>query len=96
MRKYECMMIVDPSISDADRASLLTEVKAELQANGAEKLSEDAWGVRKLAYKINASETGFYVLYAFESEGRGGFFQVTKDFNLRKQIWRHMFVRLDD
>lgn len=96
MRKYECMMILDPSISDDDRSALLSEVKAELQAAGIKKLAEDVWGVKKLAYKINGSETGFYVLFTFEFEGKGGFFAVTKDFNLKKAIWRHMFVRQDD
>jgi small subunit ribosomal protein S6 len=96
MRKYECMMIVDPTMSDADRATLLSEVKAELTTHGAKKIAEDVWGAKKLAYKINGSETGFYVLYTFESEGKGGFFEVTKDLNLKKAIWRHMFVRQDD
>ncbi len=95
MRKYELMMIVDPTVSEDDRASLLSEVKAELTTHGASALSEDVWGVKKLAYKINGSENGFYVLYNFESDGRA-FKTISSDFNLRKGIWRYMFVRTDE
>lgn len=95
MRKYELMMIVDPTISDDDRKSLLKEVTAELTAHKAKILTDDQWGVKHMAYKISGSATGYYVLYTIESEGQG-FFELTKSFNLKKTIWRHMFVRLDD
>jgi small subunit ribosomal protein S6 len=95
MRKYELMMIVDPAMADDARSTLLSEVKAELTTHGVKNLAEDLLGLKKFAYKVNASENGFYVLYTFEFDGRG-FFEITKDFNLKKSIWRHMFVRIED
>ncbi|MFZ3232906.1 MAG: 30S ribosomal protein S6 [Patescibacteria group bacterium] len=95
MRKYELMMIVDPTVSDDERATLLSEVKAELTTHGVSSLTEDVWGVKKLAYKINGSENGFYVLFNFEADGRN-FKTISSDFNLRKGIWRYMFVRIDE
>lgn len=95
MRKYELMMIVNPTLSDDDRGNLLSEVKAELTTHGASALSEDVLGIKKLAYKINGSENGFYVLFNFESDGRA-FKTISSDFNLRKGIWRYMFVRIDE
>jgi len=95
MRKYELMMIVDPTLSDADRKSLLQEVTDELSAINAKIVTDDQWGVKNLAYKIRGSATGYYVLYTLESEGQG-FFEIAKSFNMKKAIWRHMFVRLED
>lgn len=95
MRKYELMMISDPTISDSDRKNLAKEVADELKAHNAKILTDDQWGVKQMAYKIRASATGYYVLYTIESDGQG-FFELTKSFNLNKAIWRHMFVRLDD
>lgn len=95
MRKYELMMIVDPTSSEDDRNALLAEIKADLANHGATSLNEDVWGVKKLAYKINGSENGFYVLYTFEADGRS-FKAISADFNLRKAIWRYMFVRNDE
>jgi small subunit ribosomal protein S6 len=95
MRKYELMMIIDPTLSDADRKTLLAEVTDELSSKQAKILIDDQWGVKNLAYKIRSSATGYYVLYTLESEGQG-FFEITKSFNMKKAIWRHMFVRLED
>jgi small subunit ribosomal protein S6 len=95
MRKYELMMIIDPTLSDADRKTLLGEIKDELTHQDAKIVVTDEWGVKNLAYKINKSSTGYYVLYTVESTG-AGFFEITKSFNLKKTIWRHMFVRIED
>ncbi len=95
MRKYELMMITDPTLSDADRKNLLKEVTDELAHQNAKVVTDDQMGVKTLAYKINKSATGYYVLYTLETAG-GDFFDIIKSFNLKKAIWRHMFVRLED
>lgn len=95
MRKYELMLILNPELGDAGAATLLQEVKTELEAVGAKIDKEDIWGVKDLAYKINNSKTGYYVLFNLSLE-KGDFFAVTKHFNLKKDIWRNMFVRLEE
>lgn len=95
MRKYELMLILNPELGDAGAATLLGEVKSELKAEGVKIEKEDIWGVRDLAYKIKNSPTGYYVLYTLGLE-KGNFFSVIKSFNLKKDMWRHMFVRLED
>lgn len=95
MRKYELMLILNPELGDAGAATLLGEVKAELEAVGTTIDKEDIWGIKDLAYKINNSKTGYYVLFTLGLE-KGDFFAVTKNFNLKREIWRHMFVRLED
>jgi len=95
MRKYELMMIIDPTLSDDDRNTLLAEVKEELTTNSITVVGEDAWGVKDLAYKINGSATGFYILYTLETDGKT-LIAVTKDINIKKAVWRHMFVRIDE
>ena len=95
MRKYELMLILNPELGDTGAATLLGEVKAELATIGTVIDKEDIWGAKDLAYKINNSKTGYYALYTLTLE-KGDFFAVTKAFNLKKDIWRHMFVRLED
>lgn len=89
------MLILNPELGDAGAATLLGEIKAELEAVGTTIDKEDIWGVKDLAYKINNSKTGYYVLYTLGLE-KGNFFVVTNAFNLKKDIWRNMFVRLED
>ncbi len=94
MNTYELMMILNPALSEADRSNLVSEIETELSNHGAVIANADHWGVRDLAYLINRSSTGYYILYTLESSGRS-FFDVTKDFNIKKDIWRFMFVKLE-
>jgi len=89
------MGILDPTLSDEDRTALLAEIDSELAENGLKKVSQDMWGVRDFAYKIRGSATGYYFLYVLEGDGQG-IIPVTKLFNLKKNFWRFVFVRLDD
>jgi small subunit ribosomal protein S6 len=90
MKKYELMLILNPAMDDSARKELLDAVNAEFKAAGVTSLSEDVWGNRKMAYKINGSLEGFYTLFTFESEGNHN--NIRKLFNLKKDVWRHMFV----
>ena len=47
--------------------------------------------VKKLAYKINGSEKGFYCLYDLNMDGKI-IKDLSKTINLNKNIWRYMFV----
>lgn len=93
MTKYEYMIILDPSISEEERNSSLTELKALFEANNVKIESEDVWGNKKLAYKINRSEEWFYTLFNLEMDGKA-IKKMTPTINLDKNIWRHMFVKI--
>ncbi|EKE28431.1 MAG: hypothetical protein ACD_3C00060G0011 [uncultured bacterium (gcode 4)] len=82
-------------MTEDERTALIADIKGELTSTWSEIKWEDIWWARDLAYKIRWSKIGYYVLYALESDG-SKFFDVTKDFNIKKDIWRHMFVRLED
>ncbi len=89
------MLILNPDMTEDERTALMNDIKGELTSTWSVIKSEDIWWARDLAYKIRWSKIGYYVLYALESDG-SKFFDVTKDFNIKKDIWRHMFVRLED
>jgi small subunit ribosomal protein S6 len=88
------MLILDPSLNEEDRNSLLTKIKETIESNSWKIEKEDIWGNKKMAYKINKSENGFYVLYNLDLDWTK-IFDITKIFNLEKNIWRHMFVKQD-
>lgn len=95
MRQYELMVILDPALSNEENTALQAEMVEELNALALSDLKADVWGIKDLAYKIRGSQTGFYILYTFSGEGLS-FFDLTKSFNLKKSLWRHMFVKIDE
>jgi ribosomal protein S6 len=95
MRQYELMMILDASLGDAERKTLIAEIEAELAQSGAKIVKNDHPGERELAYKIHGSQTGYYLLYILEKES-GDFTAVTAAFNIKTSIFRFMFVRIEE
>lgn len=95
MAKYEMMLIVDPSLTKEDNGALLWELKELFKENSVKIEKEDIWWDKKLAYKINNSERGFYILLDLEMDGKL-IKELSKTINLNKNIWRYMFVRKED
>ena len=94
MANYELMLIVDPAVSEDERTKTLDSVKAILKKVKAKVTKEDVWGDKKLAYKINKSERGFYVLFNLDLDWTK-IKEINSSLNLEKNLWRYMFVKQD-
>ena len=94
MNKYELMLILNSSISEEDRNHSLEELRNLLTKNEVKIEKEDIWWDRKLAYKINKSDRGFYVLFSLEMNGKL-IKELSKSINLTKAIIRYMFAKLE-
>lgn len=95
MRKYELMLIINPDLITEDKTSLIKDIESEITASGSTIVSNEDWWARDLAYKIRWSKIWNYLLYIIESDGKK-FFDITKVFNIKKDIWRHMFVKIEE
>lgn len=94
MANYEMMVIIDPTLSEADSKKTLTTIGKILKESKGKVVKEDVWGEKKLAYKINGSEKGFYALLDIELDGTA-IKTINGLLNLEKNIWRYMFVNKD-
>lgn len=92
MAKYELMFIIDPSLSEDQRNESVNELKALFEENSVKIVKEEVIGDKKLAYKINKSDRGFYFLYELEMEG-GKIKTMSPTINLNRTIWRYMFTK---
>ena len=95
MAQYELMMILSPTAGEEALTASIDGVKSVLSDAGAKITKEDVWGEKKLAYKIKSSTKGYYILYTLELDGKTIKGMNTK-FNLDGNIWRYMFVNLED
>jgi small subunit ribosomal protein S6 len=90
MRLYELVVIVRPSVKEADRKKLLESIKGWLKDVTIKK--EDDWGQKPLAYPIKKEIAGQYTQFEFESEAG-----VPSDFEQRlirnEDIIRHLLLR---
>lgn len=88
MNKYEIMMIVDPKVDAKIAFDLLSEVFGK-GVKKAEKLENT-----ELAYEINKSKQGQYILASVESDSKNPA-EFTRRTNIIKGIWRALVINLD-
>ena len=67
MNQYETVFILTPVLSDEQMKETVEKFKGVLTQAGAEIISEENWGLKKLAYPIDKKTTGFYVLIEFNA-----------------------------
>lgn len=68
MTKYEMLYILDASLSDEAKESIVKKLEDLVKTSGGAIESIDRWGTRKLQYPINYKSEGYYVLMNFEAE----------------------------
>ncbi|TLX74393.1 30S ribosomal protein S6 [Labilibacter sediminis] len=68
LNHYEAVFILTPVLSDVQMKEAVEKFRAVITDNGGEMVSEENWGLRKLAYPIQKKSTGFYNLFDFKVE----------------------------
>ncbi len=92
MANYELMLIIDSTLTEEQRNESISELKASFEKFSVSVEKEDVWGDKKLAYKINKSDRGFYILYDLNLDGKI-IKDISKEINLNRSIVRYMFTR---
>ena len=67
MTKYEMLYILDASLTDEAKESIIKKFESLVADNGGTVEAIDRWGVKKLQYPINYKTEGYYVLMTFEA-----------------------------
>lgn len=68
MTKYEMLYIIDASLTDEVKESIVKKFEDLVANNGGIIEKTDRWGLKKLVYPINYKSEGYYVLMTFEAE----------------------------
>ena len=92
MANYEMMIILDTSVSEKDRDSSISELKELFKKNSIKIKKEDIWWDKKLAYKINKNDRGFYIVFDLDMDWTI-INNISKAINLNTFIWRYMFTK---
>lgn len=68
MKKYEVMYIINSSVEEEKRASVVSTVANIITENGGKVNKTDEWGMKDFAYRIDDMTKGYYVVVAFEAD----------------------------
>ncbi len=94
MRRYETITIIDPDLSDEERAQVLERTTNLIPKEGGFLIMLDDWGNRKLAYEIKKKVRGYYV--RIDYCGMGSLVdEMERFFRIDDKILKFMTVLLE-
>ena len=68
MRIYEELFIIRPDAPEEEIDQLIEQLTSQIASQGGNVDKSEKWGVRKLAYRVQKRNEGFYVLLQFTAK----------------------------
>jgi small subunit ribosomal protein S6 len=89
------MLILRPNLEDEAREAVLEKTRGIITADGGLIDNEESWGKRRLAYEIDHTEEGDYLVTLFHAEA-ANVAELDRVLHITDQVLRFMVVRRDD
>lgn len=93
-KQYETIFILTPVLSEEQTREAVDFYRKTLKDNGCKIVTEEHWGLRKLAYPIQKKSTGFYHVFQFEGPST-----IVKELDITyyrdERVLRYLTVSLD-
>lgn len=94
VKQYETIFILTPVLSEEQTKEAVDFYRKTLKDSGCKIVTEEHWGLRKLAYPIQKKSTGFYHVFQFE-----GHSEIVKELDVAyfrdERVLRYLTVSLD-
>ena len=94
MNTYETVFSLNPVLSDEQIKETVQKYEEFLVSKGAEMVSKEDWGLRKLAYPVQHKKSGFYHLFEFKAPGEA-IEPLELAFRRDERMMRYLTVKLD-
>ena len=94
MNHYDTVFILNPVLSDDQIKETVKKYEDFLLSKGAEMISKENWGLKKLAYPIQNKKSGFYHLFEYTVED-DTVNELEVEFKRDERFMRYLTVSLD-
>lgn len=95
MRIYEEMFILDPAAAEEQVDSVVAQIEEVVKESGGSVDKVERWGLRRLAYRVQRREEGFYVLVQF-SAGSRAVREIERRLRVDERVLKFLTVRIDE
>ena len=94
MKKYELSVLIHP-VLEVDLDAPLDRVRTLVTANGGNVKTEDNWGKKRLAYRINGQDFAVYVFMDVELPAEAPL-KISNALNINDDVLRYLLVKVDE
>jgi small subunit ribosomal protein S6 len=93
LRLYDVLVIVDPRLTEEEVAQFLGRLQESAVGLGAEVVSTENWGKRRLTYEIRKQREGSYLLLQIKAEPPA-VREFERQLRLNESVLRFMTTRV--
>ena len=94
MKEYELTVLIHPDL-EVDLDAPLDKVRKLVKDNGGNVVSEDNWGKKKLAYRVNGQDFAVYVAFNVELPSEAPL-KISNTLNITDEVLRYLLVKVDE
>jgi len=91
---YESTAIINAAIEEEQIEATINRILELIKVNGGEIIEVDKWGRKRLAYAIEKTKSGYYVVIRFEAP-TDLIAKLERLYQLDEYILRHLTIVLD-
>ncbi len=95
MRIYEELFIVRPDITDEEIDPFIEQLTKLITTGGGKVEKTDKWGIRRLAYRVQKRNEGYYVLLQFSSPPET-VKEIERRLRVSDMVMKFITVRIDE
>jgi len=96
MRIYEELFILRPDAVEEEIDAYIEQIKTLITSSKGTVDKVEKWGVRKLAYRVEKRNEGFYILVQFSTEGTALVKEVERRMRVTDSVMKWITVRIDE
>ena len=96
MRIYEELFILRPDAVEEEIDAYIEQIKTLITSSKGTVDKVEKWGVRKLAYRVEKRNEGFYVLVQFSTESTALVKEVERRMRVTDSVMKWITVRTDE
>lgn len=94
MKEYELTVLIHPDL-EVDLEAPLDKVRKLVKDNGGKFVSEDNWGKKRLAYRINSQDFAVYVAMNVDLPAEAPL-KISNTLNITEEVLRYLLVKVDE
>ncbi len=93
-KNYESVVIINAALEDTQVENTITRIQDYLNSLGGEIIATERWGRKRLAYPIQKSKSGYYLILRF-SAPPDAITKLERMYRLEETIYRYLTTLLD-
>lgn len=94
MRRYECMLVFRPDVSDDRLSAVLERLTRQIGELGGQVVKVAPWGRRRLAYPIQHFREGSYHIVLFDAPP-SSVIELERSLLITEELLRHLVTRVE-